>query len=184
MPSNLDYVAVCARVIVFFLAAINLAIAGLDSAIVHFAIVLRDRARSDLVSATDAVLDTTFISTMENVLANAVVAAIASAIFAIFGALLAVSPSWLRNHSASLVTLGTAQFILTICIVATGGDIADDVCGFQTPFGKFSGNNNFPYYDIMCYGGMAQTGYALLIIALVVTLLVAICTSSGEATRG
>jgi hypothetical protein len=48
------------RLVILFLTITSLALAGLKSATARFGIVLRDRVKSDLVTSSDVILDTTF----------------------------------------------------------------------------------------------------------------------------
>ncbi|KAI0543340.1 hypothetical protein F4679DRAFT_569137 [Xylaria curta] len=168
MHLNLDHGAVCVRIIDSFIAATSLAVAGLSSAIAHFSKVLYDRARSDLINAVDAALDRSFMLTMTAVIACAVFTALASVTIAILGVLITLHPSWRRRHNISLWTLGAVQFVSAICIIATGAIIANDVYSVQTFIRKFGGNDSFPYFGIMYYGGVAQ----------------AVSAPAGEAARG
>ncbi|KAI1743056.1 hypothetical protein F4680DRAFT_410902 [Xylaria scruposa] len=166
MGSRSERVAVCIRIVDAVVVATSLAVAGLSSAIAHVSKVLYNRARSDLINAIDAALNGSFMSTMTSIIVIAVVAASVSVTVAVFGLQITICPSWLRKRDEDLLILGATQLALAICIVATGALIADDVHSVQTLIGKFGGNDSFPYYDIMYYGGVAQaaSGCALVVM--------------------
>lgn len=152
------------RLAILFLDIIGLALAGLNSAIARFAVILRDRAKYDLITNTNAISDNTFRMLMNNVLGHVVFAALVSAMCAIFGAVFAVNPRWIREHDKHWVNYGCVQFILGLIILSTGGSLADCVHGFQTSFKKFDGDDNVPYYNIMYYGGVGQAAYGSLVL--------------------
>ena len=162
------------RLAILFLAIIALALAGLNSAIARFAVILRDKAKSELINASNTILDNTFGNLMDNVLKVVVLAALASVLFAIFGTVLATHPKWLREHNTQLAYYGCIQFILGLITLSTGSYLADHVHGFQTSFKKFEGDDCFPYYKIMYYGGVGQAAYGSLIILMVVAPFVAL----------
>ncbi|KAJ5593505.1 hypothetical protein N7537_010409 [Penicillium hordei] len=80
------------RLVMIFLTISWLALASLSSATVHLAVVLRARAKSDLVTPSDSILDLTFQNHMDNVVDGMVIAALVSALFSIFGLILVVYP--------------------------------------------------------------------------------------------
>ncbi|KAJ5202918.1 hypothetical protein N7449_004997 [Penicillium cf. viridicatum] len=80
------------RLIIISLTITWLALASLSSAIVYFAVVLRDRAKSDLVTPSDSILDITFQKLMDNVVDSMVIVALVSALFSIFGLILVIYP--------------------------------------------------------------------------------------------
>lgn len=57
--------------------------------------------------------------------------------------------------------------------LSTGGYLADCVHGFQTSFERFDGDDNFPYYNFMYYGGVGQAAYGCLVIFMAVAPFVA-----------
>ncbi|OQE54057.1 hypothetical protein PENNAL_c0458G00744, partial [Penicillium nalgiovense] len=71
------------RLVIASLTVTWLALASLDSA-THFAVLLRDRAKSDLVTPSDSILDITFQTLMDNVVDGMVISALVSALFSIF----------------------------------------------------------------------------------------------------
>ena len=85
----------CKRLTVLVPAIMWLAFAGLSSAISHFAIILRDRAESDLIYTNHAILGLAFQSLMENVLVVLVLMALISTLLSIFGMVLAIYLRWL-----------------------------------------------------------------------------------------
>jgi hypothetical protein len=86
---------------ILFLAITWLALAGLSSATVRFAVVLRDRAKSHLVNSSDSILDITFQSLMDKVVVSMVVVALVSALFSIFGFVLVIYPKWLQEDGTA-----------------------------------------------------------------------------------
>ena len=86
------------RLAILFLAITWLALAGLSSATVRFAVVLRDRAKSDLVNSSDSILDITFQSLMDKVVVSMVVVALVSTLFSIFRFVLVIYPKWLQEN--------------------------------------------------------------------------------------
>ncbi|KAI0118222.1 hypothetical protein GGR51DRAFT_498521 [Nemania sp. FL0031] len=166
------------RLLLLCLAIIALAIAGLNSANARFAIILRDRARSELVDSPNTISDKTFASLMQELLINNVVAALASAAFAIFEIVIAAHPRWLREHDGNWRAFA-AQAILALIVLVTGGYLADHVSGFRSSFEKFGRDDNLPYYTIFYYGGVAQAAYGSLTIVL---LLLFILVIDGKST--
>lgn len=80
------------RLVIISLTITWLALASLSSATVHFTVVLRDHAKSDLVTPTNSILDITFQNLMDNVVDGMVITALVSALFSIFGLILVVYP--------------------------------------------------------------------------------------------
>jgi hypothetical protein len=78
-----------------------LTITWLARATVHLAVVLRDRAKSDLVTLSGSILDLTFQNLMDDVVDGTVIAALVSALFSIFGLILVVYPKWLQEKCAA-----------------------------------------------------------------------------------
>jgi hypothetical protein len=76
------------RLAILFLAIIGIALTGLNSAIARFTVILRDRAKSNLITPNNAILDNTFGNLINNVLKDIVLAALIYTLFAIFGAIL------------------------------------------------------------------------------------------------
>jgi hypothetical protein len=162
------------RLAILFLAIIGLALAGLNAAIARFAVILRDRAKSDIITPNKSVADNTFRNLMNTVLIDVVIAALASTLFAITGAALAGHPRWLREQDKPWIYFGCVQFTLGLLITVTGGYLADHVHGFQPSFEMFRGDDNFQYYNIMYYGGVGQAAYGSLVIFMAVAPFVAI----------
>ena len=152
------------RLTVLFLTTAWLALAGLSSAISHFANILQDRAKSDLVNANGSILDVTFENLMKNVLEGMVVVALLSALFAIFGIILVIYPSWLQENCESGLDYGCIQVVLSLVVVCVGGYIASRVHGYQTSFEYFDRAGQFPYYKIMYYGAVGEAAFASLVV--------------------
>lgn len=83
-----------------FLTITWLARASLSSSTVHLA-VLRDRAKSDLVTLSGSILDLMFQNLMDDVVDGTVIAALVSALFSIFGLIPVVYPKWLQEKCAA-----------------------------------------------------------------------------------
>jgi hypothetical protein len=73
------------RLVITSLTVTWLALASLNSATVHFAVLLRDRAKSVLVTPSDSILDITFQTLIYNVVDGMVIAALVSALFSSSG---------------------------------------------------------------------------------------------------
>ncbi|KAI1829115.1 hypothetical protein DTO027I6_9977 [Penicillium roqueforti] len=84
-----------------FLTITWLALASLNSATVHSAAVLRDHAKSDLVTLSDTILILTFQNLMDDVIDGMVIAALVSALFSIFGFVLVTYLNWLQENCAA-----------------------------------------------------------------------------------
>jgi hypothetical protein len=70
MPLNTAGPVIRMRLAILFLAITWLALTGLSSATVRLAVILRDRAKSDLVTSSDSILDITFQNLMDNQLSR------------------------------------------------------------------------------------------------------------------
>lgn len=84
MPLNTAGAVIRMRLAILFLAITWLAIAALGSATVRFVAILRDRAKSDLVTSSDSILDITFQKLMNSVVVGMVTVALVSALLSIF----------------------------------------------------------------------------------------------------
>ncbi|KAJ5288264.1 hypothetical protein PENANT_c118G09217 [Penicillium antarcticum] len=161
------------RLAIAFLAIIGLAFASLNSAMARFAIILRDRAKADIITPNKSISDNTFRNLMDNVLVDVLIAVVISTSFAVVGAVLACHPRWLRGQDRTWMYFGCFQCILSLVILSTGGYLADHVHGFQTSFERVSGNDNFQYYKIMFFGGVGQAAYGSLVIFMAIASFVA-----------
>ncbi|KAJ5100843.1 hypothetical protein N7456_006895 [Penicillium angulare] len=123
---------ICIRFAIAFLIVIDVAIAGLDSAIARFAVVLRDRAKSDLAASGDSVVDNVFGNLMHRALISAILGALASTGLATFGIVLTVSSSRARQSHGAFTLFGLIQFSVSIGYVALGDFIADTVVYMDT----------------------------------------------------
>ncbi|KAJ5346836.1 uncharacterized protein N7506_000089 [Penicillium brevicompactum] len=65
MPLNTSAATIRMRLAIIFLAITWLALGDLSSAIVRFAVILRDREKSDIVTSSDSIFDITFQTIME-----------------------------------------------------------------------------------------------------------------------
>ena len=96
------------RISILFLTLLSLAIAILNSAHARFAVILRDRARSDYANTTAAILDNKFLSLQSNILIDTIITALAMAAFAIYGAVIVARPRWLHDHESNVVGMVNA----------------------------------------------------------------------------
>ncbi|KAJ9481648.1 hypothetical protein VN97_g11821 [Penicillium thymicola] len=119
------------RLVIIFLTVTWLALASLSSATVHFAVVLRGGAKSDLVIPSDSILDLAFQNPVDNVVDGMVIAALVSALFSIFGLILVVYPKWLQENCAARFYYGCIQIVVSLIVLSLGGWIASRVHGFS-----------------------------------------------------
>jgi hypothetical protein len=152
------------RLIIISLTVTWLALASLGSATVHFAVVLRDRARSDLVTLSDSILDLTFQNLIDDVVDGMVIAPLVSALYSIFGLILVVYPKWLQGKCAARFYYGCIQIVVSMIVLSLGGWIASRVHGFQTF--EFFERSHIPYYKIMYYGSVGQAAFGSLVIIM------------------
>jgi large-conductance mechanosensitive channel len=160
------------RMTVLFFALVSLAVAGLNSAIVRFAVILQDRARSGYADAVDGPWDYQFQSFQSRILDSTVCIAVAAAALAFYGAAVAFHPRWLQEHETLLFVFGASQIIVAFIMIVTGGYVADQVHGFQASFDKFSAPGGIPYYSMIYYGSVAQAAYGSVLIFLVIAVVV------------
>ena len=109
------------RLIIISLTVTWLALAGLSSATVRFAVLLRDRAKSDLVTPSDSILVLTFQNLMDDVVDGMVIAALVSALFSIFGLILVIYPKWLQENCAARFYYGCIQIVVSMIVLSLGG---------------------------------------------------------------
>ena len=159
------------RLVIISLAITWLALASLSSATVHFAVVLRDRAKSNLVTPTDSILDITFQNLMDDVIDGMVIAALVSALFSIFGLILVIYPKWLQESCAARFYYGCIQIIVSMIVLSLGGWIASRVHGFQISFEFFGSEDHIPYYNIMYYGSVGQAAFGSLVVIVSLCVL-------------
>ncbi|OQE10055.1 hypothetical protein PENFLA_c097G06750 [Penicillium flavigenum] len=160
------------RLVILFLTITWLAVASLSSATVHFAVVLRDRAKSELVTPSDSILDITFQNLMDNVIDGMVIVALVSALFSIFGLVLVIYPKWLQENCTARFYYSYIQIVVSVIVLSLGGWIACRVHGFQTSF-EFFDRGHIPYYKIMYYGSVGEAAFgALAVIASSVRFVV------------
>ncbi|KAJ9480564.1 hypothetical protein VN97_g12991, partial [Penicillium thymicola] len=125
------------RLAFFFLSITWLALAGLSSATVRFAVILRDRAKSDLATSGDSILDITFQNLMDNIIVGMVIVALISALLSIFGIALAIHPRCLREDRKYRLYYVCTQLVIGLIVLSLGGYVASKVHGFQTSFELF-----------------------------------------------
>ncbi|OQE10570.1 hypothetical protein PENFLA_c089G02992 [Penicillium flavigenum] len=165
MPQNTSAAMIRTHLVIAPLTVIWLALAILNLATVHFAVLLRDRAKSDLVTPSDSILDITFQTLMDNVVDGMVIAALVSALFSIFGFVLVIYPKWLQENCAARFCYGCIQIVVRMTVLSLGGWIARRVHGFQTSF-EFFERSHIPYYKIMYYGSVGQAAFGSLVIIM------------------
>jgi len=154
----------CKRLTVLVPAIMWLAFAGLSSAISHFAIILRDRAESDLIYTNHAILGLAFQSLMENVLVVSVLMALMSTLLSIFGMVLAIHLRWLHQNGQRRIYFECIQVVLALTAVSVGGYIASCVHGSRSSFELLSIHGHLPYYEFLYYGSVGQAAFGSLMI--------------------
>jgi hypothetical protein len=166
MPLNTSAATIRMRLAFLFISITWLALAGLSSAIVHFAVILRDRAKSDLATSSDSILDITFQNLMDNVVVGMAIEALISALFSIFGTVLAIHPRCLREDRKYRLYYVCTQLVVGFIVLSLGGYVASKVHGFQTSFELFEIGGNFPYYKTTYYGAVAQAAFGVLAVIM------------------
>jgi small-conductance mechanosensitive channel len=179
MPLNTSAATIRMRLAFLFLSIIWLALAGLSSATVRFAVILRDRAKSDLATSSDSMLDITFQNLMDNIVVGMVIVALISALFSIFGIALAIHPRCLRENRKYRLYYVCTQLVVGLIVLSLGGYVASNVHGFQTSFELFDIEGHFPYYKTMYYGAVGQAAFGVL--AVIMSLVpFAVCALRGH----
>ena len=166
MPLNTSAATIRMRLAFLFLSITWLALAGLSSAIVRFAVILRDRAKSDLATSSDSILDITFQNLMDNVVVGMVVVAFISALFSIFGIVLVIYSKGLQENSTARFYYICIQIIASAIVLSLGGYVASHVHGFQTAFEFFDSAGHFPYYKMMYYGAVSQAAFGSGVVTM------------------
>ncbi|KAJ5895697.1 hypothetical protein N7495_007388 [Penicillium taxi] len=166
MPHNTARAVIRMRLAILFLAITWLALAGLSSATVRFAVILRDRAKSDLVTSRDSILDITFQNLMDNVVVGMVIVTLVSALLSIFGFLLVIYPKGLQENSTARFYYICIQIVASVIVLSLGGYVASHVHGFQTAFEFFDSAGHFPYYKIMYYGAVSQAAFGSGVVTM------------------
>jgi hypothetical protein len=141
-----------------------LALAGLNSAISHFAIVLWDHAELDLIYTSYDILGLAFQSMVENILVVSVIVALMSTLLSIFGMVLAIHLRWLHQDGQRRTYFGYLQVVLALIAVSVGGYIASRVHGSRSSFELLNIHGHLPYYGIMYYGAVGQAAFGSLMI--------------------
>src|ERR1700743_3850849 len=159
------------RVVILFFSPLSLAVASLSAGLAHFAVILRNRARSDYINTADDILDNNFQSLQDTIFGLMLVNAVFTIMFAVYAAVIAVHPRLLREHDATLLYV-FSQITLALAMITIGGDVANRVNGFQTSFKKFGVSNGIPYYDIMYYGAVAIAAYGGVLVLLDITFFI------------
>jgi hypothetical protein len=121
MPLNTSAATIRMHLAFLFLSITWLALAGLSSATVRFAVILRDRAKSDLATSSDSILDITFQNLMDNVVVGMVIVALISALFSIFGIVLAIHPRCLREDRRYRLYYVCTQLVVGFIVLSLGG---------------------------------------------------------------
>ncbi|KAK9846897.1 hypothetical protein MYU51_000067 [Penicillium brevicompactum] len=164
MPLSTAAALIRMRLVIIFLTITWLALASLSSATARFAVVLRDRARSELVTSSDSILDITFQNLMDNVVEGMVIVALVSALISTFGFALVIYPKWLQENCAARLYYSCIQIVVSLIVLSLGGYVASHVQGFQTSFEFFDRDGHFPYYNIMYYGAVGQAAFGSLLV--------------------
>ncbi|CAG7956846.1 unnamed protein product [Penicillium salamii] len=156
MPLNTSAATIRMRLAFLFLSITWLALAGLNSATVRFAVILRDRAKSDLATSSNSILDITFQNLMDNVVVGMVIVALISALFSIFRIVLAIHPRCLREDRKYRLYYVCTQLVVSFVVLSLGGYVASKVHGFQTSFELFGNEENFPYLRLCIMEPLAR----------------------------
>ncbi|KIW09748.1 hypothetical protein PV08_12032 [Exophiala spinifera] len=141
------------RLGVGFFSLISLAMAAFNGAIAHFAIVLQNRARTDLVNVPHDRFDQIFEHLMSRVIVLSIILCVTSAVGAFSGGIFAVYQP---------LSLLWGLLIGQIVVFIANAILAGNVHGYKTSFTWFGKNDKYPYYDLIYYGSIAQMGWALL----------------------
>jgi hypothetical protein len=166
------------RLAFLFLSVAWLALAGLSSATVRFAVILRDRAKSDLVTSSDSILGITFQNLMDDIVVGMVIVALISALFSIFGIVLAIHPRCLREDRKYRLYYVCTQLVVGLLVLSLAGYVASNIHGFQSSFEFFDSARHFPYYQTMYYGAVGQAAFGVL--AVIMSLVTfAVCALRG-----
>lgn len=83
-------------------------------------VVLRDGAKSDLVTSVGSILDITFQTLMDNVVESMVIVALMSALCSIFGFVLVIFPKGLQENSTVLFYYSCVQIIVSVIVRSLG----------------------------------------------------------------
>ncbi|KAJ5938343.1 hypothetical protein N7466_001477 [Penicillium verhagenii] len=154
------------RLTILVPAIVWLALASLNSAISHFAIILRDNAESDLINTNHALLDLAFKILMERIIVVSVIVALVSASLSIFGTVLAIHPRWLHQDCKYRFYFEYLQVMVGLISLSVGGYIAGCVHGSQSWFELLDRHDHLPYYGIIYYGAVGQASFGSLVITV------------------
>ncbi|KAI3097964.1 hypothetical protein CBS147333_9202 [Penicillium roqueforti] len=179
MPLNTSVATIRMRLALFFFSITWLALAGLSSATVRFAVILRDRAKSNLATSSDSILDITFQNLMDNIVVGMVIVALISALFCIIGIALAIHPRCLREDRKYRLYYVCTQLVVGLIVLSLGGYVASKVHGLQTSFELFDSEGYFPYYKIMYYGAVSQAAFGVLAVIMSLVPFV-VCALRGH----
>jgi len=113
------------RLLVLLFTFINLAVFALNSANIHFATILRERARSGYVDNSQVILDIIFAALQSDVLVASVVAAVPAALFSVFGLVLALQPRWLADNRGTIAIFIFLRPVVDLCFIVIGSYSAD-----------------------------------------------------------
>lgn len=179
MPLITSMATIRMRLAFFFLSITWLALAGLSSATVRVAVILRDRAKSDLATSSDSILGITFQNLMGNIVVGMVIVALISAVFSIFGVALSIYPRCLREDRKYRLYYICTQLVVGLIVLSLGGYVVSKVHGLQTSFELFDSEGRCPYYRTMYYGTVSQAAFGVL--AVIMSLVpFAVCALRGH----
>ena len=136
MPDSPPTKMIRVRLTVIACSILGLALAGLNSAIARFSIVLRDRARSEITGPENGIVAHSFERLMGSIFADAVAAVFPPAVSVIYGLALVVCTKWLHEKG---FYYGVMQLALSFVMIITGAYLAPSVRGFQNSFCKDAG---------------------------------------------
>jgi hypothetical protein len=167
MPLNTSAATIRMRLAFVFLSITWLALAGLSSATVRFAVILRDRAKSDLATS----LGHHIPKPHEQRRRGHGDCGPHLGLFSIFGIVLAIHPRCLREDRKYRLYYVCTQLVVGFIVLSLGGYVASKVHGFQTSFELFDIEGHFPYYKTMYYGAVGQAAFGVLAVIMSLCLL-------------
>ncbi|KAK0735991.1 hypothetical protein B0T21DRAFT_366075, partial [Apiosordaria backusii] len=152
------------RFVLLLFGLFSLGVAGFSSMNAHFAVVLRDRARSNYIQDTR-----NFQYLQDSILRTITLIAIVDTLFTIGVVVIMLNTKYLQKYNGELpITFKGLQLIVALFEVGGGGYVADHTCGFRTSFEIFGANNIIPYYTIFYWGNVVLAARGVITILAVV----------------
>jgi hypothetical protein len=145
-----------------------------QSMITHWAIILRDRARSTTYESTNQASSHRFESIQNNIVILSTIGSGFCALGAICAASFMFYPQILLKGRGRLWGFWCAQTGMACSTIIVGGYLGDGVRGFQSAFTKFT-TDNVPYYAIMYYGGVTEAAFGCVYFIMSSSICVYYC---------